>query len=109
MINWQSLAILATALCPGSLLLGFVGAVWLVRALGVHWPWEQGVRTESNPGPRIVPERPRPGDLLRFPRVQSEDVGKRTAEMAGYGWRFLSQDQVEGTKLFDLQFVWLGE
>lgn len=108
-MDWQSLAILAFGLCPGSLLVGFIGAVWLVRLLGVKWPWEQVAEMGGNPGPRFTPERPRPGDTFTLYRVPMEFVGKRTSTMAAMGWRFLRQDRVEATNLFDLSFVWLGE
>lgn len=109
MTDWQSLAILAFGLCPGSLLLGFLGAIWLIRQLGVRWPWEQ-VAEMHNPGlPRVTPSKPRVGDTLTLYRVPIEMVGKRTAEMASYSWRFLRQDRADSTNLFDLQFVWLGE
>ena len=108
-MDWQSLAILAFGLCPSSLLLGLIAGVWLVRQLGVKWPWEQSATMDSNPRPRVIPERPRPGDTFSLPRVPMENVGKCTAEMLVYGWRFLRQDRVEATNLFDLSFVWLGE
>ena len=53
-MDWQSLAILAFGLCPGSLLVGFIGAVWLVRQLGVKWPWEQSAKMDVRE-PQWVP------------------------------------------------------
>lgn len=109
-MDWQSLALLAFGLCPGSLLVGFIGAVILMRQFGVRWPWEQVAHEAGNPGPPVIyPSRPRVGDLFTLYRVPMGLVGKRTAEMAAYGWRFLRQDRADSTNLFDLQFVWLGE
>ena len=109
-MDWQSLALLGLGLCPASLFVGFLGAVILMRQFGVRWPWEQVANEEGNPGlPRAYPSRPRAGDTFTLYRVPNELVGKRVAEMAAYGWRFLRQDRADSTNLFDLQFVWLGE
>ena len=109
-MDWQSLAILGLGLCPASLFVGFVGALILIRQLGVRWPWEQAAYEGGNPGlPVVQPSRPRVGDTFTLYRVPNELVGKRVAEMAAYGWRFLRQDRADSTNLFDLQFVWLGE
>ena len=84
--------------------------VILLRQFGVRWPWEQAAYDGGNPGlPVVQPSRPRVGDTFTLYRVPMELVGKRTAEMARYGWRFLRQDRADSTNLFDLQFVWLGE
>ena len=108
-MDWQSLALLGLGLCPASLFVGFLGAVILIRQLGVRWPWEQ-VAEMHNPGPpRVEPSGPRAGDTFTLYRVPNELVGKRVAEMVDYGWRFLRQDRADATQLFDLQFVWLGE
>ena len=109
MVDWQSLALLGLGLCPGSLFVGFLGAVILLRQFGVRWPWEQVARETHNPGVVVQPSRPRAGDTFTLYRVPNELVGKRVAEMAAYGWRFLRQDRADSTNLFDLQFVWLGE
>ena len=109
-MDWQSLAILAFGLCPASLFVGFIGAVILLRQLGVRWPWEQVAYEGGNPGPpRVEPSGPKPGDTFKLYRVPMEIVGQRTAEMERMGWRFLRQDRADSTNLFDLQFVWLGE
>ena len=109
-MDWQSLALLGLGLCPASLLVGFIGAVILIRQFGVRWPWEQVAREGGSPGlPVVQPSGPRAGDTFILYRVPNEMVGKRVAKMAAYGWRFLRQDRADSTNLFDLQFVWLGE
>lgn len=108
-MDWQSLAILGFGLCPGSLLVGFIGAVILMRQFGVRWPWEQIANDAQLRLPVAQPSRPRVGDTFTLYRVPTDRVGQRVAEMERMGWRFLRQDRTEGTQLFDLQFVWLGD
>lgn len=109
-MDWQAMAILGLGLCPGTAILTAAVMLWTFRQLGGKFPWESQSAEMHNPGlPVIQPSRPRIGDTFILYRVPNEIVGKRVAEMAAYGWRFLRQDRADSTNLFDLQFVWLGE
>jgi len=93
------------------LLGGCLGTTFLALAVALFALWKvyQGQQQ------RETARRPQPtevhwniGDVITIPRIQAGDVGAYTAKWQRGGWKFIRQHPVEGTGLFDLDFVYLG-
>lgn len=82
----QLLVLVGLGLCPGSLLLGFLGAIWLVRQLGIRWPWEQTIRSaECYHHVRFEVDESGNGDVMRIVR-QLERRGFSLVSECHLGW-----------------------
>jgi len=90
----DTLLLVALGLCPGSLLLGFVGGIALLRLLGVKWPWEH------SPASRLNNLQP-----YKRERIAAEDAPEITQQEIFLNHAILVHTSHNGPGVVNLHFV----
>lgn len=98
-MNWETMALLAFGLCPGSALLGLLVGILTLRALGTQWPWEQARTLQPlNGNHRRAFRRD-----YKTIRVQAAHLIDRTYAEESKGWVYAGTKE-NAPGLYDVTF-----
>lgn len=98
-MNWEAMALLAFGLCPASTLIGLLIGILGMRALGVHWPWED---VPAAPTPPSNHRRAFRRDYKTI-RVPAKHLIDRTYAEESKGWIYAGTGE-NAPGIYDVTF-----